>query len=82
MPISRSLATDCCVGLVFSSPAALMKGTKVTWTKMALLWPDFEREFADGLQERQALDVAGRAADLGDDHVGLGLLGQHVDAAS
>jgi hypothetical protein len=27
MPISRSLATDCCVGLVLSSPAALMNGT-------------------------------------------------------
>ena len=41
---------------------------------------DFEREFADGFQERQALDVAGRAADFGDDDVGLGLLGEHVDA--
>ncbi len=27
MPISRSLATDCWVGLVFNSPAALMNGT-------------------------------------------------------
>jgi len=27
MPISRSLATDCCVGFVFNSPAALMNGT-------------------------------------------------------
>ena len=27
MPISRSFATDCWVGLVFSSPAALMNGT-------------------------------------------------------
>ena len=42
--------------------------------------PDFERELADGFEERQPLDVAGGAADLGDDHVGLGLLGQHVDA--
>ena len=42
--------------------------------------PDFEREFADGFEERQALDVAGGAADFGDDHVRLGLFGQHVDA--
>jgi hypothetical protein len=25
MPISRSFATDCCVGFVFSSPAALIR---------------------------------------------------------
>ena len=41
---------------------------------------DFEREFADGLQKRQPFDVAGRAADFGDDDVGLALLGQQVDA--
>ena len=39
-----------------------------------------QRELADGLQERQPLDVAGRAADFGDDHVRLGLFGQRVDA--
>jgi len=39
-----------------------------------------ERELADGLQERQPLDVAGGAADLGDDDVGLGLLAEDVDA--
>ena len=33
---------------------------------------DFQRELADGFQERQALDVAGRAADFGDDDVRLG----------
>ena len=47
---------------------------------MRVVVADFQREFADGLQKRQALDVAGRAADFGDDHVGLGLFGQHVDA--
>ena len=41
---------------------------------------DFQREFADGFQERQSLDVAGRAADFGDDDVGLGFFGEHVDA--
>ena len=37
-------------------------------------------ELADRLEERQRLDVADRAADLGDDDVGLGLLGEPVDA--
>ena len=32
MPIARSSRTECCVGFVFSSPAASMKGTSVTWT--------------------------------------------------
>ena len=31
IPISRSLPTECWVGFVFSSSAALMKGTSVTW---------------------------------------------------
>ena len=41
---------------------------------------DFERELADGLEERQALDVAGRAADLGDDHVAFLELADLPDA--
>ena len=32
MPISRISFTECWVGLVFSSPAAAMYGTSVTWT--------------------------------------------------
>ena len=43
--------------------------------------PGFERELADGFEKRQAFDVAGRAADFGDDHVRLGLLGEQVNAA-
>ncbi len=35
----------------------------------AVLLAHVERELADGLQERLALDVAHRAADLGDHHV-------------
>jgi hypothetical protein len=46
----RSAATECWVGLVFSSPLGA--------------------SLADRLQERQRLDVAHRAADLGDHHVG------------
>ena len=40
----------------------------------------FDGEFADGFEERQPFDVAGRAADFGDDDVGLGLGGEDVDA--
>jgi len=32
---------------------------------------DVEGELADGLKEGQALDVAGGAADFGDDHVAV-----------
>ena len=32
MPISRSSFTECCVGFVFSSPAAAMYGTSVRCT--------------------------------------------------
>ena len=37
MPITRNFATDCCVGFVFNSPAALMNGTYVTCKNSALL---------------------------------------------
>ena len=43
-----------------------------------VLAPDVVAELADGLQERQRLDVADGAADLGDDHVGV--LGHPHDA--
>jgi hypothetical protein len=56
MPIERSAATECWVGLVLSSPLA------------ADLVPDL----ADRLEKGQALDVAHGAADLGDDDVHLG----------
>ncbi len=41
---------------------------------------DVEAELPDGLEEREDLDVADGAADLGDDHVDV-VAGQHVDAA-
>ena len=37
MPIERSSLTECWVGLVFISPAVLMKGKSVRWTKQE--WP-------------------------------------------
>ena len=41
---------------------------------------DVVAELADGLEEGQALDVAHRAADLGDDHVDIGVAGHPGDA--
>ncbi len=32
MPMLRSSLTECCVGLVLSSPVALSAGSSVTWT--------------------------------------------------
>jgi hypothetical protein len=39
MPISRISFTECCVGLVLSSPAVAMYGTSVTWTLQAFSSP-------------------------------------------
>ena len=39
MPISRISFTECCVGLVFSSPAVAMYGTSVTCTLIAFCGP-------------------------------------------
>jgi hypothetical protein len=42
--------------------------------------PDIDRELADGLQERERLDVAHRAADLRDHHVDVLAVGDELDA--
>ena len=39
IPISISSRTECWVGLVLSSPAAAMNGTRVRWTKIAFSRP-------------------------------------------
>jgi hypothetical protein len=49
-----------------------MYGTSVTWTKSVCSRPDLLPVLADRLQEGEALDVADRAADLGDHHVVVG----------
>jgi hypothetical protein len=41
---------------------------------------DVDRELADRLEERQRLDVADRAADLGDDDVDVARVGEQPDA--
>ena len=76
----RSSLTECCVGFVFSSPAASMNGTSVTWMYITFSGPDLAAELAQGLEERQRLDVADGAADLGDDDVGRRRLGCAADA--
>ena len=76
----RSSLTECCVGFVFSSPAWPMYGTSVRWMNMQLRPADVDGELADRLEERQRLDVADRAADLGDDDVDVLRLGEQLDA--
>jgi len=70
MPISRSLATDLLRGLASSArPPRLTKRHERDVDEDAVRRPDLEGELPHRLEERQALDVAGRAADLGDEHV-------------
>ena len=72
IPISISSRTECCVGLVLSSPAAAMYGIEREVDEDRVLAPDVVAELTDRLEERQRLDVADRAADLDDDDVVLG----------
>ncbi len=48
--------------------------------KNCIVVADLQRELADRFEKRQALDIAGRAADFGDDDVGFGFFGEDVDA--
>ena len=65
----RSAATECWVGLVFSSPLGAMYGHQRDVHEEHVVAADVLAHLAGRLQERQRLDVADRAADLGDDHV-------------
>jgi hypothetical protein len=56
MPISRSFCTECCVGLVLSSPADAMNGTSVRCTKhelprplRRLIWRTASRNGSDSM---------------------------------
>jgi hypothetical protein len=64
MPIERSSFTECWVGLVLSSPAARDEGQQRQVDEDGLAARQVVAELADRLEERQALDVADRAADL------------------
>ena len=69
IPICISSRTECCVGLVLSSPAAAMYGTQREVDEQRVVAADVLAELADRLEERQRLDVADRAADFDDHHV-------------
>ena len=68
-PISRSFATLCWVGFVFSSPRRFDVGNERDVHVHDILRADFENELTDRFQKWQTFDVAGRAADLGDNHI-------------
>ena len=78
MPISRISLTECCVGLVFSSPAVAMYGTSVTCMLSAFCGPASSFSWRMASRNGQRLDVADRAADLDDGDVDA--LGRVADA--
>ncbi len=80
MPMRRSSFTECWVGFVFSSPGIRDEGDERDVDVEHVLGPDLAPELADRLEERLRLDVADRAADLGDDDVGVGDLRDGADA--
>ena len=67
----KARGRECWVGLVFSSPAALIHGTSVVWTLTVFSRPEIVAQLADRLDERKALDIADGAADLADDEVAI-----------
>ena len=69
MPMRRSSWTECWVGLVFSSPAWPRYGHQREVEEHAAVAALVDLELAQRLEERQRLDVADRAADLGDHDV-------------
>ena len=75
MPTWRSAATECWVGLVFSSPLGREVGHQRDVQEEDVVAADVVAHLAGGLEERQRLDVADGAADLGDDDVRPGSAG-------
>ena len=69
MPICAQLADAVLGRLGLGFAGRLEVGDQRQVDVEAVLLADVERELADGFEERQALDVADGAADLGDDHV-------------
>ena len=64
MPTACSSFTECCVGLVFSSPGGGNVRHQGQVHEHRALLAQLVAELADRFQERQALDVADGAADL------------------
>ena len=80
MPMRRSSWTECWVGLVLSSPGVAEERDEREVDEHAAVAAEVGVELAQRLEERQRLDVAHRAADLGDDDVDVGRLGDQLDA--
>ena len=79
MPRLRSSVTECCVGFVFCSPDGPMYGHERHVHVEDVLAADLVAELPDRLEEREDLDVADGAADLGDHDVDV-VGGERVDA--
>ena len=80
MPIPRSSLTECWVGLVLSSPVALSAGQQRDVDVQHVASADVLAHLADRLEERQAFDVADRAAYLDDHDVRLAVARDALDA--
>ena len=80
MPRLRSSVTECCVGLVFCSRRRTDERHQRDVDVADVVAAGVLAELADRLEEREDLDVADGAADLGDHDVDV--VGGHlVDAA-
>ena len=69
MPRPSSSFTECCVGLVLSLAGRRDPGHQRQMHEQRALAPELVAELADRLEERQALDVADRAADLAEHEI-------------
>ena len=69
MPRLRNSVTECWVGLVFCSPDGTDERHQRDVEVADVVAAGVLAELADRLEERQDLDVADRAADLGDHDV-------------
>ena len=69
MPTWRSAATECWVGLVFELAGGSDVGHQRDVQEEAVVPADVVADLPGRLEERQGLDVAHGAADLGDHHV-------------
>src|ERR1700748_1043656 len=64
MPIERSSLTECCVGFVLHFPRARDERQERQVYIDRMIARQFVLELANGLEKRQAFDVANSAADL------------------
>ena len=80
MPRLRSSVTECWVGLVFCSPGRADERHERDVDVADVVAADQVAELADRFEEREDLDVADGAADLGDDDVDV-VAGDPFDAA-